>query len=445
MRLGFRQCAVAVGALVHQKRPDIAVQRHLALRRQLGRQRVNRDVDAVPAHPQRSGARVGQRNDRLAMQMVRCEQRTHRDRLVDAREGHVGEVGVQFHVLGFFGFEADVGHFDDGLQRIAAGGGFGRGHHRVGAVQHGVGHVADFGAGRHRVVDHRLHHVGRGDHHLVQLAGHLDHAFLQGRNRGVADLHGQVTAGDHDAVAGPADGFKIGNRLGPFDLGDQPRLVPVLDARHVAQLTRHLHVGGGLGETDRHVIGLETHRRTDVLHVLSRERRRREAAALLVDALVVGQLAALLDRGAHLLAMHCIHRQHDQTVVEKQHVAGLHVSRQLLVVETDACEIPRLGTRGVEHELHARFQIHLALGELADADLRALQIGHDRHLAACPLRCLAHQFCPVDMVLRLAMAEVQPHHVDAGADHLFEQRRIAGGGAESGDNLGGTGDHESDS
>jgi hypothetical protein len=42
---------------------------------------------------------------------------------------------------------------------------------------------------------------------------------------------------------------------------------------------------------------LETHGRLDVFHVLGGQRRRRQAAALAVDALVVGQLAADLHGG----------------------------------------------------------------------------------------------------------------------------------------------------
>jgi hypothetical protein len=44
-------------------------------------------------------------------------------------------------------------------------------------------------------------------------------------------------------------------------------------------------------------------------------------------------------------------------------------------------------------------QHHLALGELADPDLGALQVGHDGHLATGALGGLAHQRGAVDMVL----------------------------------------------
>jgi hypothetical protein len=57
-----------------------------------------------------------------------------------------------------------------------------------------------------------------------------------------------------------------------------------------------------------------------------------------------------LTGGVHLLAAHGVHGQHDQAVVEQQRVAGLHVARQLLVVQAHALDVARLGARGVQHE-----------------------------------------------------------------------------------------------
>jgi hypothetical protein len=42
----------------------------------------------------------------------------------------------------------------------------------------------------------------------------------------------------------------------------------------------------------------------------------------------------------------------------------------------------------------------LPCGEFADADLGALQVGHDGHLAPGALRRLAHQARAVDVVVR---------------------------------------------
>ncbi|MCY1538559.1 hypothetical protein D9M68_741070 [compost metagenome] len=213
-------------------------------------------------------------------------------------------------------------------------------------------------------------------------------------------------------------------------------------AGHVAQLARQLHVGGVLGKTHRHVIGLQAHGGLDIVHVLGGQRRRGQAAALLVDALVVRQLAAEIHRGVHRWTHHLVDDQHDQAVIEQQRVAGLHVAGELLVVQAHAFEIAQLGARGIEHEFFTRHQHHLALGKLAHADLGALQVGHDADLAARTLRRLTHQGGAVDVVLRGAVREVQSHHVDAGADHRLQQGGIAGSGPEGGDDLGGALRHE---
>jgi hypothetical protein len=135
--------------------------------------------------------------------------------------------------------------------------------------------------------------------------------------------------------------------------------------------------------------------------------------------------------------LHGVDHDDDQAVVEQQGVADLDLARQRLVVQPDCVDITELGTCRVQDERGAGLQHDLALGELAHPDLGALQVGHDGDLAPSPLRRLAHQPRAVDVVLRDTVAEVQPHHVHAGPDHLLEQGGIAGGRAEGGNNLGG--------
>jgi hypothetical protein len=82
--------------------------------------------------------------------------------------------------------------------------------------------------------------------------------------------------------------------------------------------------------------------------------------------------------------------QHDAAVVEQQHVAGGEVVDQVGIVEADAPGVARL-FRGVEHEGVAGLQLDLAGGELADADLRPLQVDHDADGAADLAHGLAQQ------------------------------------------------------
>jgi len=224
-------------------------------------------------------------------------------------------------------------------------------------------------------------------------------------------------------------------------LAIRPGLV-VRRGGHVAQLARQFHVGGVLGEADGDIVGLQAHGGLDVLHVLGGQGRRGQTATLLVDALVVGEFAAELDGGVYGVADHLVHRHHNQAVVEQQDISGLHIPRQFLVVQAHTLEVAWLSTGCIEHEGHAWLQHHLALGELADPDLGPLQVGHDAHLPASAAGGLAHQVRPVDVVLRLAVREVQPHDVDAGTDHGFEDLGGTGCGAEGGNDLGSALGHE---
>ena len=190
------------------------------------------------------------------------------------------------------------------------------------------------------------------------------------------------------------------------------------------------------GKLTARVLALEGHRGLDVLHVLGRQGRRRQAAAGLVDALVVRQLAADHDDGVHLLAADQLDRQAQQAVVEQQRVAGADVARQVLVVEADALARAQAGVGGVEHQLAAGHEHRLAALELADADLGPLQVRHDRDLLADLLRDLLHQGGAVDVVLCHAVREVEPDAVDAGADDAFEHLRRARRRPEGGDDLG---------
>ena len=392
----------------------------------------------MAAHPQRGGATVGQRDDGFGTEVVGGEQRTHGDGLVDAVEGFAGEISVELHVTCALGGVADFGHFDDSLQREFAGGRFGGEHHRVGTVQHGVGDVTHLGAGGHGVGDHALHHLGGGDDELVVLARQFDHALLQRWHDGVTHFNRQIAPRHHDAVAGQQNLQQLGDGLSALDFCDQTRLVVVLRSGHVAQLARHLHIGRILGEAHRHVISLEAHRGADVVHVFGRQRRRGQAAAFFIDAFVIRQLTALAHRGVHGFTFDGLDDQHDQAVVQQQHVTSFDLARQGFVIEAHSIDIAELGAGSIQNEFLPLRKHDFVVCKLANADFGALQIGHDPDLTPRALSGFAHEARAVDVILRLAVAEVQPHHVHARADHLLQHGRIAGCGAQCGDDFGGT-------
>ncbi len=227
------------------------------------------------------------------------------------------------------------------------------------------------------------------------------------------------------------DVLQRGDGLDPFDLGDQQGIRP----GGAQQFARQAHVGAGLGEGDGDEIACELRRGADVLHVLGGERRRREAAALLVDALVVGQHAADAHAAAHFALDDRVHFEDDAAVVEQQHVAGGQVVDQVRVVEADARRIAGRARR-IEDEAAAGLEFGLAGGELADANLGALQVDHDADGAADLAHDLAQQRDALAVVVGRAVGEVQPHDIDAGGNHPRHHLRIGAGRAEGGDDFG---------
>ena len=158
---------------------------------------------------------------------------------------------------------------------------------------------------------------------------------------------------------GIEDFGQVGDGLDALDLGDQDRRA----AGGAHQLARHVHVGGALREGDGDEIDADLGGRLDVVHVLAGQRRRGQAAALAVDALVVRQLAADDDAGVNLLAAHAGDFELQAAVVEEQDVAIDDVLGQVLVIEADAFLVAERAL-GVEDEFSPATRVILPSSNL---------------------------------------------------------------------------------
>ena len=77
------------------------------------------------------------------------------------------------------------------------------------------------------------------------------------------------------------------------------------------------------------------------------------------------------------------------------------------------------GVLGADDDLLALRQDH-GRGELADAELRALQVGDERDRAADLGGDLTDEPRALGVILVLSVRQVQPHSVDAGGDQLAQ-------------------------
>ena len=203
-----------------------------------------------------------------------------------------------------------------------------RQHHRVGPVEDGVGDVGGLGAGRPRVRDHRLEHLGGHDDRLVALAGGLDGPLLHQRHLLERQLHAEVAARDHDAVERLDDRLEVLHRLGLLELGDD-RDADVLLPHDVAD---QLGVVRRADERQRDEVrppgaGRSGGPRSSLSRAPGRSRPRRAGTGPCCSRPPRPRRPGRTRRGPST----CDHRERELAVVDQQPVADADVVGEVLV------------------------------------------------------------------------------------------------------------------
>ena len=322
----------------------------------------------------------------------------------------------------------DPVHVGDRLDRELADRGLAGEHDRARAVEDRVGDVGRLGARRLGGVDHRLEHLRGRDHRLAALERPQDDPLLQQRHLGRADLDAEVAARDHDAVRLAEDVVEHRNRFRLLDLGDHVSG----RAGRLDQGLQRLHVRRGTDERERDVVDPELERELEVVDVLARQRRDRQRDTGQVDALVRRDDAADEHLAVRPAAVDGADAQTHRAVVDEHVEARLqhraeHGRRDREVVtlgDVFACDRHILPTLEQDR-----------LGELADAKLRALQVGDQRHRAPDLVLQRADQRRARAVILVRAVREVQASSVD-DAHQLLQDDRIRRGRPDRGDDLG---------
>jgi len=122
------------------------------------------------------------------------------------------------------------------------------------------------------------------------------------------------------------------------------------------------------------------------------------------------------------LAAHAGDFELQATVVEQQDVAIDDILGQVLVIEADAVLVAH-GAGGVEDEGGADDQRDLVALELADANLRTLQVAKDADRPAVLGGGGTDAVGACLVVIGRAVREIHPDDINAGLDHAFENFR----------------------
>ncbi len=141
-----------------------------------------------------------------------------------------------------------------------------------------------------------------------------------------------------------------------------------------------------------------------------------------------------------------VHAHYHAPIVQQQLVANTAILDQIRVIDTDhflGAGVARMGDG--EAELVAFLQLDALVGELGDADLRALQVAQQCDEAAMASGDLTDQLGPGTVLVGAAVGEVQAGDIQPGDDHLLQHIRRTAGRAQGGDDLGATLNHSNGS
>jgi hypothetical protein len=147
---------------------------------------------------------------------------------------------------------------------------------------------------------------------------------------------------------------------------------------------------------------------------------------------VASHLTAVHDSRDDPRRSHLEHHELDETVVDEDPVADVHVGRQ-----------PRVGDRHLvpaglllrtEHDVATR--LHLARGiEIADPDARTLKVSENRDRALAPGGQFTDDRDGARVLLVRSMREVDARDVESGFDQAFDCVRGRGCRAQRADDL----------
>ena len=217
-----------------------------------------------------------------------------------------------------------------------------------------------------------------------------------------------------------------------FQLGDDPGV----EAERGHAVAHQAHVFGRAYKGDGDGVNAVLERELEIFCIFFRERRRAHQDAGKIDALVLAEHAAVDDIAGHVLAVHFVDAQLDEPIGEQNARALLHVfSKGLEGGAHQRRRAQHLARR--DDEPVAGFEQHgLMILEQPGANLGPLQIAQDAQRLALFLAQLADLLDDSGLAFVAAVGEVEPDHVNAGADQVANHGLSVGGGPERGDNLG---------
>ena len=370
---------------------------------------IDRGGRAFAGHAVHGGTGLGVGNDGLGVQLV---SQIHSCGRHGAGGRHIQVLQLRDTVETVLGGEGgDAAHGVHGDCRVLADGGLVGSHGRVGTVEDGVSAVRCLCTGRNRGIDHGAEDFGSHDDRLGVLTSQLDATLGSQRDLFQRALDGHVATGNHDAVEGLDDLFKVLKSLRLLDLGNDRDATAFL----VHDLVGAVDVGGETHEGHGDDVGAGADSPTQIGFILLGQSRQGHRDTRQVDTLVAGNRSGHDNLGVHVVAFDLGDLETNLAVIDKDRVASMAIARQAL--EGGGGDmLVALDIVGGDDELLAFGQLDLvfAVGVLLEptaTDLRTLQINQGCDVAAGGLGGGAEVVVDLEVVFRSAVGAVQTSDV----------------------------------
>ena len=314
---------------------DAIGERKLAGHARLVGQRVDWDRAAECRKIARGLASKGVRNESFDGQLLGCANSS----LCEASRHltlYFGHRNVIAGVLSVFRHTGNLGHGLYGLDWVFTISGLAAEHNGVGAVVDGVCDIGDLGAGRARVLDHRVEHLRGHDDGLLRLDALADEHALDERDALNGHLDAEVSTSHHDAIYAVKNLVYVVDALLVLNLGNDldRAVVSVEDVLNLLDVFCAAHEGVG------NEVELVLNGPKDETLVLLGKRWQLDAYARDVDALAaILNAATVLNCADEVVALLCVDMERDLAIVNEDLFANRKVVNETCV--GDAEELAR--------------------------------------------------------------------------------------------------------
>ena len=201
-------------------------------------------------------------------------------------------------------------------------------HDRACSLINSICHVCCLRTGRSWIFHHGIQHLSCCDYLFACIIDLVNDLFLDNRNIFQRNLHTHISTGDHDSVCHFHNAVDIINALLIFNLGNN---INVTAAVFIQNLTDLQHILCCSGKRSCNKVKALFDSKKDILSVFFADKRHVYIYSGKIHALFIGNHSSVYYHTVDFCSLDLFNLQADQTIVDQNTVAGLHILIKIFV------------------------------------------------------------------------------------------------------------------